>query len=65
MYLTSNQLGPIKKMPKFIKIAPGPNRFRIDQGTNISNKLLATKFFLVRMPILWTKVLLAVNKGSN
>ena len=32
-------------MPKFRKIAPGPNRFRIVQGTNISNKLLATIFF--------------------
>ena len=32
-------------MPKVRKIAPGPNRFRIVQGTNISNKLLATMFF--------------------
>ena len=34
-------------MPKVRKIAPGPNRFRIVQGTNISNKLLATMFFVV------------------
>ena len=34
-------------MPKVRKIVPGPNRFRIVQGTNISNKLLATMFFLV------------------
>ena len=34
-------------MPKVRKIAPGLNRFRIVQGTNISNKLLATMFFLL------------------
>ena len=49
-------------MPKFRKIAPCPNRFRIVQGTNISNKLLATMFFVVvRMPILWTNTLIHSN----